>query len=161
MEDTGFMREVVFLLHLIGFGVIATLLIAGPILEQKFKKAETLDAKATLQKALRSMGLLSPLAIVLLLLTGIGNMYYSELGLFEAGWLTAKIIFFAIVVVNGAMAGARAGKRGKLIDRLARGETPPNALSEMQSYNKQQSIFYLTQTILILVILVLSVFKPQ
>jgi len=161
MEQTAFLSHLVFLFHLIGFGVISALLIAGPILERKFKRAETLDAKGALLKALKSVGLLSPMAVIILLLTGIGNMYYRELGPFKAGWLTAKIIFFAIVVVNGAMAGARAAKRGKLIEQLARGETPPNALSEMQRYNKQQSIFYVTQTILVLIVLALAVFKPE
>ncbi len=161
MEQATFLGQLVFLFHLIGFGMIVTLLLSGPILERKFKRAQTLEAKLALQKALKSVGLLYPMAVILLLLTGMGNMYYRELGLFKAGWLTAKIIFFAILVVNGAMAGARAGKRGRLIEQLARGETPPKALSEMQHYNKQQSIFYVTQTVLVLIVLALAVFKPE
>jgi hypothetical protein len=88
-------------------------------------------------------------------------MYFTGLGPFKAGWLTAKLVFFAIAVINGVMAGARGAKRGKLLGRLARGENVPNALAEMQRYNKQHSTFYITQTFLILVILVLAVFRPQ
>ncbi len=161
MEQGTPLSHLVFLFHLIGLGMIAALLFSGPILERWFRKAETLDAKITLQRALKSIGLLSPFAVFLLLATGIGNMYFTRLGPFKAGWLTAKIIFFAIAIINGAMAGARGSQRRRLLDRLALGENVLNALPEMQRYNKQQSIFYLTETFLILVILVLSVFRPE
>lgn len=161
MEQGTPLSHLVFLFHLIGFGMIAALLFSGPILERRFKRAETLDAKVAVQRVLKSVGLLSPLAVLLLLATGIGNMYFTGLGPFKAGWLTAKIIFFAIAVINSAMAGARGGQRRRLLERLALGENVPNALPEMQRYNKQQSIFYLIQTFLILVILVLSVFRPE
>lgn len=155
------LSHLVLLFHLIGFGMIATMLFAGPILERRFRRAETLDAKVSLQRVLKSVGMLSPFSVLLLLATGIGNMYFTGLGPFKAGWLTAKIIFFAIAIINGAMAGARGSQRRKLLERLALGENVLNALPEMQRYNKQQSIFYLTQTFLILVILVLSVFRPE
>jgi uncharacterized membrane protein SirB2 len=161
MEQGIQLNSVFFLFHLIGFGMIATLLFAGPILERKFQKAETLEAKLAIHRAMKSVGLLSPLAVLVLVTTGIGNMYFTGLGPFKAGWLTAKLIFFAIVIVNGAMTGGRALRRGKLLHRLARGENVPNALPEMQRYNKQQTTFYFTQIILVLVILALSVFKPQ
>ncbi len=161
MEQGSQLSHIVFLFHLIGFGMIATLLLAGPIQERRFQKAETLDGKVSLHRTMKSMGLLFPLAVLLLLATGIGNMYFTGLGPFKAGWLTAKIIFFAIAVVNGAMAGARTSNRGKLMERLARGESVPNALAEIQRLNKQQTIFYLTQTFLILIIITLPVFKPQ
>jgi uncharacterized membrane protein SirB2 len=161
MEQGFPVNSVVFLFHLLGFGMIATLLFAGPILERRFQKGETLDTKVAIHRVMKSVGLLSPLAVVLLVATGIGNMYFTGLGLFKAGWLTAKIIFVAIVIVNGAMTGARALKRGKLLQRLASGENVANALLQMQRYNKQETTFYLTQWFLILVILVLSVFKPQ
>jgi uncharacterized membrane protein SirB2 len=161
MEQGFPVNSVVFLFHLIGFGMIATLLFAGPILERRFQKGETLDTKVAIHRVMKSVGLLSPLAVLLLIATGIGNMYFTGLGPFKAGWLTAKIIFVAIVVVNGAMTGARALKRGKLLERLARGENIPNALPQMQRYNRQQTTFYLTQWFLIVVILVLSVFQPR
>jgi hypothetical protein len=88
-------------------------------------------------------------------------MYFKELGPFKEGWLTAKLIFVAMVAINGAMTGERALKRGKLLERLARGENVPNALPQMQRYNKQQTTFYFTQWVLILVILTLSVFQPK
>ncbi len=161
MVDPVLFKNVALLFHLIGFGMIATLLFSGPIAERRFRKAETLEAKVALQRVIRSIGLISPLAVLLLLASGFGNMYYARLGPFTAGWLTAKIIFFGIAIVNGIMAGARGSKRGKLLARLARGETVPGALPDMQRYNKQQSIFYITQTTLVLIILVLSVFKPE
>src|SRR3972149_1320208 len=125
MEQGIQLNSVVFLFHLIGFGMIATLLFAGPILERKFQKAETLDAKVAIHRAMKSVGLLSPLAVLLPHPTGIGNMYFTGSGPFKAGWLTAKLIFFAIVIVNGWMTGVRALKRGKLLQGLARGENIP------------------------------------
>jgi uncharacterized membrane protein SirB2 len=161
MEEGTTLKHLVFLFHLLGFGTIVGLLISGAILEKRFKKAETIDAKIAILQAIRQIGLLSPFAVVVLIGTGIGNMSLSSLGPFSAGWLTAKIIFFAIAIVNGAMAGARGGKRAKLLERLSHGENIPNALSQMQQYNKQHSVFYVTQTFLILIVLVLSVFKPD
>jgi uncharacterized membrane protein SirB2 len=161
MEEVLFLRKFVFLLHLVGFGLISTLLFSGPLLERRFRKAETLETKIALQRNLRSVGLLSPLAVLLLLGTGIANMYYLNLGLFSSGWLTAKIIFFAIATVNGALVGTSGSRRGKLLKRLSNGESIPGALPEMQRLNKQQSVFYLSQTVLILIILILSVFRPE
>jgi uncharacterized membrane protein SirB2 len=161
MEQGFQLNNAVLVFHLIGFGMIATLLFAGPILERRFQKEETLETKTTILRVMKSVGLLSPLAVLLLVATGIGNMYFNHLGPFSKGWLTAKFIFVAMVAVNGAMTGARARKRGKLLKRLARGENVPNALPQMQRYNKQQTTFYLTEWFLVLVILVLSIFQPQ
>lgn len=161
MEESFLLKELVFLFHLIGFALIASPLFSGPITEKRFQRAETLETKVAIQRILRSLGLLSPLAVLLLLASGVGNMYYSGLGPFTAGWLSAKIIFFVIAVVNGTMAGLRGGQRGKLLARLTKGETIPDALPRLQRLNKQQSTFYLTQTILIFIILALSVFKPE
>ncbi len=154
------LQHLSLLVHLIGLGMISTLLFAGPVLEKRFQAVEDVNAKLELQKILRTIGLLSPLAVAVLLISGIGNMLYGGYGLFSSGWLTAKIIFFAIAVVNGAVMGARGGKRGKLIQQLVRGEVSGNAAEEIQAMNKQQLMFYRVQTLLILIIVILSVFKP-
>ncbi len=78
-------RELTLLFHFIGFGLLVAIQVAGFILDSHYRKATDLQTKATLLRALKPIGLLSPIAIVLQLVTGIGNMHgiaipFSELG---------------------------------------------------------------------------------
>jgi len=151
-------REINLVFHFIGFGLFVTILIAAFIVERQYRKAPDLLAKATLLGVTRSIGLLSPFAVLLMLLTGIGNMHFLGIGLFDFGWLTAKVIFFAIAAVNGVLYGIRGRKRGALIMRLAKGEAPADAEATIKDYDKQQWAFYVVNAILLLLIVSLSVY---
>ncbi len=152
------LREIFLILHLLGLGLFVATLIPGYILDSQYRKAADIQTKATLLRALRPIGLLSPFAALLMLATGIANMHYLGVGLLDLGWLTAKIIFFALAVVSGATFGAKAQKRGKLIQQMAKGETPPDADARLKELDKQQRLFYVVQPILLLIIIYLSVY---
>ncbi len=152
------LREIFLILHLLGLGLFVATLIPGYILDSQYRKATDIQTKATLLHALMPIGLLSPFAALLMLATGIANMHYLGVGLLDLGWLTAKIIFFALAVVSGAVFGAKARKRGKLIQQMAKGETSPEAEARLKELDKQQRLFYVVQPILLVIIIYLSVY---
>ncbi|MBI1807694.1 MAG: hypothetical protein HYR76_11645 [Ignavibacteria bacterium] len=148
------------LLHLLGFGLLMTTLVAGVLLEIQYRKAKDLQAKAIILRPLRSIGLLSPIASLLLLVTGIGNMVVRQYTLFAPGWLTAKIIFYAFAVISGVIFGVKSRKRGALVKSMVEGSAPPNAEELLDTQTKQLTLFYVVMPIVLLIILALSVWKP-
>ena len=98
-----------FLFHLIGFGFIFTALLGGWILERRIRAEKEWSQKLYLGKTSRRFGLLSPIASIIMLLTGIVNifnMYNGNIHLwYTEGWLIAKIILFAFLLINGAVFG--------------------------------------------------------
>jgi uncharacterized membrane protein len=130
----------------------------GFVLERHYRKAADIQAKATLLGIGRTMGLMGPIAIAVMLLTGITNMYFLGMGLFDFGWLTAKVIFFAIAAVNGLMFGGRSRKRGMLVMQMVKGETPADAETKIREIDRQQNLFFIVNGILLLLIVTLSVY---
>jgi len=155
--------SITFLLHLVGFGVLCATLLAGFIVDRKVRSQTDLNLKLFTSQIARTIGLLSPFAAVLLLATGIGNIHNRYLGSplswFDEGWLVAKIMLFAVSLLNGMVYGPKLTRnRTKLIKALADQSAPANAEELMRSYNTQITLFYLVQSVLLLLILFLSVF---
>jgi len=151
-----------FIFHLLGFGLITTSLAAGWILERRIRTTNDWNQKLLLLSASRSIGLLSPIASLLMLITGIVNIINvfgtSPRVLFSVGWLDAKIILFAFMLVNGAVFGPiLSRKRTKLIQSLAAQSAPADAEETVNIYGKNISTFYFVQSLLLLIILFLSV----
>ncbi|HEX9657382.1 MAG TPA: hypothetical protein VGB89_10775 [Bacteroidota bacterium] len=150
--------QITMLLHFIGVGVLFTALLGGIILGGQYAKAADYNSKATILKAMRPIGLLSPLAILLMLATGLGN--WHALAWFQEGWLHTKITLFFIAAILGTIFGIRAKKRAGLIMKLADGSAPEGTNAQVAAMDKQFKIFYIVQSILIFSILFLSVVKP-
>lgn len=151
-----------FLLHLIGFGILCTTLLAGFVLDRKLRAQTDYSLKLFTSGIAKTIGLLSPVAAILLLATGIGNIHNRTLGSplswYGEGWLVAKIILFVLLVLNGMIYGPRLTRnRTKLVKGLSEQSAPANAEELIKSYNTQITLFYLVQTVLLLLILVLSV----
>ncbi len=146
--------------HLIGFGLIVTLLITGWLLHRQYTAAADFKTKTVILSSARSVGLLSPIAILVLLITGLWNMHLLGLGLFDEQWLGIKIVLFAIAAVNGIMFGIRSKKRGMLVAQLAQGTAPADSGSKLAGMDKSTFMFYVIQTILFTAILILTVWKP-
>ncbi|MCX6133479.1 MAG: hypothetical protein NTU47_06650 [Ignavibacteriales bacterium] len=157
--------SIVFLLHLIGFGVLCTSLLAGFILDRKFRAQTDYNLKLITSGIARTIGLLSPVAAVIMLATGIGNIHTrysgSPLSWFDEGWLAAKIILFVVLVFNGMVYGPRLTRgRTKLVKEFSAQTAPANAEVLMRSYNSQITLFYFVQTVVLFLILFLSLFGP-
>jgi len=152
-----------FLLHLVGFGMLFTTILAGFVIDRKFRGQTDYTMKLFTAQIARTIGLLSPFAAVLLLATGIGNIHNryldSSLSWYSEGWLVAKIILFAVSLLNGMIYGPRLTRnRTALVKSLSDHSAPPDAEQLLRSLNNQITLFYLVQTTLMLIILVLSVF---
>ncbi len=150
-------------LHLIGFGFLCTGLLGGWIVERRIRKESDWGIKLTMLKASRALGLLTPVAAVIMLFTGIWNilnLYPTEPSLWlTQGWLVAKVILFAFLLVNGALFGPIISrKRAALIRTLHEGNASDEAEQTVRIFSKNLTTFYLVQTLLLLVILSLSVF---
>jgi hypothetical protein len=153
----------IMLFHLFGFGLVSTLLVMGWLLLKQYNSASDYKSKLVVLSTARMVGLLSPIAILVLLITGVGNMHARGLAFFGENselWLNIKIILFAIAAINGVMFGIRSKKRGMLVAQLAQGNAPPDSETKLASFDKGVLIFNIVQTILLLSILVMTVWKP-
>lgn len=148
------------LFHYIGIGLIFAALLGGWILNTVYDNAGNYHAKLIILKSLRRIGLISPAAILVLLVTGGANMYYTSYSFSNAPWLTTKVIVFLIAATLGSVFGARGAKRAVLVSSLADGNAVEGAAVQLQTIDRQQRLFYMFQSIMILAILILSVFKP-
>ncbi len=155
--------SVAFVLHLLSVGILTTTLLAGFILDRKLRREPDLRLKLYVAGISRIIGLLSPLAAILLLLTGIANIHNRFLGSTSAwyaeGWLVAKIILYVVMVFNGMFYGPGLMRsRLKIIRSQDDHTAPMNADTSIRSLNKQITLFYAVQTLLFLFILYISAF---
>jgi uncharacterized membrane protein SirB2 len=151
-------RVLTLFFHFIGFGLLLTTTVAGYILNAQYKKAPDFQSKAIILRSMKPIGLLSPIALLLMLITGIGNMQmlgYTVLDL--PGWLAYKIVLFAIAIISGIIFSVKSRKRATLVQEIASGKAPSNAQEMVGSYDKQINLFYFVLSILIIMILLLSI----
>ena len=151
------------LFHIIGIGLIFTTMVAGWILDGQYRNASDWKMKGVILKSLRPVGLLSPVAVFVMIASGIGNMTlgYRTYTLFSDSWLTYKLVFFLVLMVSGIFLGARSSRRGKLVAELADGKASGEAAAKIRALDNQQRIGYIFQAVLLLVILILSIVKPE
>jgi hypothetical protein len=157
------MREIHFsmLLHFIGIGTVFTTLLAGWILTAQYARTSDYHVKNQILVLLRPIGLLSPAGILILLLSGIWNMSILHYSISSAGWLSAKLVLFAVAAVSGIMSGVLGPQRKKLVSALAEGKAAEGAEKRVAAYDRLQRLFYIVQAFLILTILTLTLVKPQ
>ena len=151
-----------FIFHLIGFGLIFTALLGGWILERRIRAEQDWNLKLYVGKIGRRFGLLSSIASVVMLLTGIVNifnLYNGNISLwYSEGWLIAKIILFAFLLINGAIFGPiLIRRRTKLIQGIIEKTAPADAELTVKIISKSITTFYLVQFLLLFIILCLSV----
>ena len=155
--------HVSLLLHFIGIGMLFTTLFAGWILEGQYRKAADWTARAFVLKLLRPIGLLSPVSILLLLLSGIGNMTLglTTYTIVSDTWLTCKLAVFVVAATSGVFFGIRGAKRSKLVAAMASGSPPAGTEASIKAIDTLQKLFLVVQSALVLIILTLSIVKPH
>jgi len=153
--------HVALLVHVIGVGLLITSLVGGAILQVHYMRGSGWGTRLVLLKAIRTFGLLSPIATVLIVCSGVANMLLLQMGTFTHAWLTAKLVLVLLSVVNGTIFGIRGSRRSRLAVAMAESRAPEGAGLILEQMNRQQRFFFINQTILILVILGLSIIRPQ
>jgi len=151
-------REISLFFHFIGFGLFVSLNVMGFILNSQYKKAPDLQAKGAILRIARPIGLLSPVAVLIMLITGIGNMHSLGYGPLDVGWLSAKLVIFVIAVILGAIGGAKMRKRGGLVASMISGSAPADAPRELEKLDKQISLTHIILPILLMCILALAIY---
>lgn len=151
------------LIHLFGFGTLVTTLLAGYILERKFRKEDDWGLKLYLGGIMKTIGMISPFVAIIMLITGIGNIHNrlsgSGIAWYQEGWLVAKIICFAILVINGGANGPRLSKNRTMLVKAIKDKTAPaDAEQKLQRYNGQLALFYIVQSVLLIAVVALTVF---
>ncbi|HLB00668.1 MAG TPA: hypothetical protein VJO14_04715, partial [Bacteroidota bacterium] len=117
-----------------------------------------LQTKALLLRTARPIGLLSPIGMGVMLITGIGNMEFRGVGILTEGWLSAKLVFFAVAVVGGVLMAIASKKRGALVHALAAGEAGPDSERRLAALETQITLGYVILPLLLIAILYLSVY---
>lgn len=158
MEEISIGRFILLFFHFIGIGLIVCIQLASIILDSQYRKSPDLQTKAVILRAMKPIGMLSPVAIGVMLITGIGNMHMLGYGLFTMGWLTAKIIIFAIAIVNGLMMGVKARKRGALVASMVKGDAPSNANEILNDYDRQLRWSQIVNPLLLVLLLGLAIY---
>lgn len=148
------------LLHLIGFGLLSASTLGGWLIFQRYIRLEDRRSKIALLGATRGLGLLSPVGIVVMAVTGIGQMHMYGLGLFTQPWLSAKLLLFLIAAAAGIVFSIRSRARTRLVSQLAEGGAPDGAEEKVARFDGQIRVFYLLQTTLLTAMLLLAVTRP-
>ncbi len=151
--------------HLLGVGMIFTLLFAGPIIEANFRWENDIRMKQHAAKMLRSVGLLSPFGALVLILSGIGNMIFLHITVGDlftsAGWLGLKLIFFIVLLGIGmAVSPKTARQRAMLLDQMNQINPPEDATEKLEALNSKQTLFFVINWVLVVIIVLLTLFKP-
>ncbi len=154
------MLEIYHLLHLLGYGLIISVLIATPILEYYLRRAESYDDALKLATIISRIGLLSPIAAIILFISGALMMGMYGYGIFTHGWLTGKLLIFLVMVVTGAYSSMNVGKqRREIYNDLIDGKDNPKLPGELIRVHNRQSQYTRIQAIFLLMILILTVYK--
>jgi hypothetical protein len=144
--------------HFIGFGLLLTTTVAGYILNRQYKKATDVEAKLVILRSIKPIGIISPIAMLLMLITGIGNMHSLGYTLLDLpGWLAYKIILFAIAFISGILFAVKSRKRVIVFQEIATGKSTTHGEQTMASYDQQINLFYLVSAVLLALILFLSI----
>jgi hypothetical protein len=148
------------LFHIIGVGLIFASLLGGLVIHFRFLGSRDWTSRASILPVAKTIGLFSPAGVVVLLLSGIGNIVALSLTNPMPFWLHLKLSIFLVLVVLGVWGAVLARKRAGLIVSLASGNSIPDAEKKVRSNDTMISSVYLVQGLLTLGIVALSVIKP-
>jgi uncharacterized membrane protein SirB2 len=126
------MQSVILFFHIAGVGLIFCGIVAVPIVESMFHAA--LDAKTahTLHKVIMRLGILTPIASGVLLISGIMNILAEQLIVFKEVWLILKLMVFIIMVTVGFFQGKSYRRRGRLVEAIALDNAPGKTPAEIE-----------------------------
>ncbi|MEX2116734.1 MAG: hypothetical protein WEB37_07600 [Bacteroidota bacterium] len=153
----------VFLLHLVGFSLVSAMVVTGWILNNRFMNETDLSLKLYVGGISRVFVFLSPFTALLLLVSGIGNIYNLYYGTsvawYEEGWLVIKVVLFGVMLVNGLIFGPiMSRKRMKVVQEMIEGGVNDSNTKQLNDLNTQMRWFSLVQSVLLLGILFFSAF---
>ena len=166
MSLGSFMQGLWLFLHLIGFGTVFAGMLVGPILERQFQSATDWNSRAKIGAVMMRLSLFARLAMLLLLVSGIGNMVVfgfmmSDAFSGDAWWLGVKIILWVLMLANGQLFATKMMKvRGGLMQKVLAGNVPSDAETTLKGTYGRANMFFRLQGFMMIVIIVMAVFRP-
>ncbi|HLE31915.1 MAG TPA: DUF2214 family protein [Bacteroidota bacterium] len=156
----------VFYFHLLGFGLLTAVIAGGWFLNIRFTAAQEPALRSFIATTMRSLNILSPIVGLLLLVTGIGNIFnlYHETPAvwYQQGWLVFKIVLFSTMLVNGSVFGPQISrKRMQIIQSANESPIMEEDQKNLKYLNRQMNWFYTVQVVLLLGIVFFSAFGPS
>jgi uncharacterized membrane protein SirB2 len=150
--------EINLFIHILGFGLLVTPLFSGILLEIQLRRAKDAHSQLTVARSLRSIGILSPIAMAVMLITGIGNMQMKGYSMMQLpGWLAFKIVAFVLVILSGVMFMIQSRRRSAILRKRTEGIAEGTGDDALRGINRQVLLAYCVLFLLILVIVFLSV----
>jgi uncharacterized membrane protein SirB2 len=154
------MYSLYLLIHLLGYGTLISVLIATPILERYIRRAERHEEALKFTQIVSKIGLLSPIAALFLLISGILMMNYAGIGIFTYGWLTGKLLIFLVMVITGGYSSMNVGKqRREIYQQLIDGKDDPKLPGELLRVHNRQTQYTRIQSLFLLMILLFTVYR--
>lgn len=155
----------IHIFHLIAFGLVSATLIPGIVLNRKLVSEKDFNRKLQIGVVMRIFGSFALYNVILLLITGVGNIYnrYSgtSIAWYDENWLVIKIILFVVLAINGLFVAPNLMKhRMMIIKSLADKTASADAEQKLSGCDNKVSLFFLVQAVLLLAVLYLSVFGP-
>ena len=162
----SFFQSLWLFIHMIGFALIATVIVGSIVGERQFRLSTDWSQRARVGMMMKNIGLISPVASLLLLASGIANMVtfgFSTSQAFggAAAWLGIKIVVFFVAVINGTVVSIRMGKKRQgILMGVKNGGSSEQAEAALKATYSTMNIFFCVQGLLLLTILVMVLFKP-
>jgi uncharacterized membrane protein SirB2 len=128
------------------------------ILESQFHKAESPAAADAIHRALSRIGMTSPIASLLLLVTGIMNILLLHIAVCETHWLMAKLACFLLAIPVGILQGKTYRKRSADVAVVARETSSETVKQSIEMLTRRIDVFWKIQITLIVAALALTMF---
>ncbi|HET7153323.1 MAG TPA: hypothetical protein VFJ29_06125 [Candidatus Kapabacteria bacterium] len=166
MPSLSFFQSLSIFIHVIGFGIVFGMMLVGPIIEKQFQTATDWSARAKLGMVSKRLAMFSPVAIIILLLSGIGNMMtfgftMSDAFSGAAWWLGVKIVLFVCLALNGIFNARKLGEaRGVIIMGAMQGKGGAEAEAALQATYKRMNMFFRIQGFMLTVVVIMAIFRP-
>jgi uncharacterized membrane protein SirB2 len=134
-------------------------IIAVPIVESMFRSAHDAASALMVYKVILKIGLLTPIAAGILLLSGTATIITVQYSVFNEKWLLLKLAFFIIMNLLGFLQGKSYRIRGRLVESLALGNAPETAATAVGMLTRKLATFNRLQTSFLCIILLITLFR--
>jgi len=145
--------------HLIGIGLMFCSIVAIPIVESMFRSAHDAASAFTLHRVISKIGLLTPIAAGILLLSGTATIITAQYSIFNEKWLLLKLLFFVIMNLVGFLQGKTYRIRGNLVESVALGNAPETTATAIEMLTRKLATFNRLQTSFLCIILLITLFR--
>ncbi|HZV13089.1 MAG TPA: hypothetical protein VFA55_07725 [Candidatus Kapabacteria bacterium] len=166
MPTLSFFQSLSIFIHIIGFGIVFGMMLVGPIIEKQFQSATDWSSRAKLGTVSKRLAMFSPIAIIILLLSGISNMMTFGFTMADAfsgtaWWLGVKIVLFVCLALNGLLNARKLGEaRGAIIMGAMQGKAGADAEAALQATYGRMNMFFRVQGFMLTVVVIMAIFRP-